>query len=101
LEQRNQAAEIAVDQFGHVTPFLSELDLESIWEEATVAERRNFVEDLVDSVHFYPDRLTVQVAGAPPILVTLEEVGLHAGSKPVVLESRRNRSGTKHGRLAE
>ena len=87
LDQRIRASEIAIGEFDHVTTFLSEIDLESIWEEATVAERRILVEDLVDSVRFYPDRLTVQVAGAPPILVTLEEVGLHAGSRPVVSET--------------
>ena len=47
-----------------------------------MAERRILVEDLVDSVRFDPDRLTVHVEGAPPILVTLNEVGLHAGSRP-------------------
>jgi hypothetical protein len=54
------------------------------------AERRFLVEDLVDSVRFYPDRLTVQVASALPFLVTLEEVGLPAGSEPLVSEARRD-----------
>ena len=88
-EQESRDLERAVDQFEHVTALLSELDLESLWEEANATERRLLVEDLIDTVNFYPDRLAVQVAGAPPLLVTLEEVGLHAGSKPVVSEARR------------
>jgi hypothetical protein len=47
---------------------------------------RILVEDLVDSVFIDPDQITVQVAGAPPILVTLEEVVLTQGCKPVVSE---------------
>jgi len=88
-EQRTRALERAVDQFEHVTALLGELDLESLWEKANATERHLLVEDLIDSVSFYLDRLAVQVAGAPPLLVTLEEVGLHAGSKPVVSEARR------------
>ncbi len=30
---------------------------------------------------FYPDQLMVQVLGAPPILVTLEEAGLRVGTR--------------------
>ena len=65
--------------------------LDSIWVEATLAERQILIEDLVDSVRFYPDRLTVEVVGAPPILVTLKEVGLHTGTRSMVSETRRNR----------
>ena len=80
--ERVQAAE----RFDQVSELLTSLDLETIWEHATEAERRTLVEDLVDSVHIYPDHLTVQVAGALPIVVTLAEVGLRAGTKPVVSE---------------
>jgi hypothetical protein len=47
-------------------------DLESLWDETSVAERRSLAEDSVDSVRFYPDRLTIQVAGALPFQVALE-----------------------------
>jgi hypothetical protein len=77
------------------------LDLDSIWEEATLAEHRILIEDLVDSVHFYPDRLTVQVTGAPPILVTLKEAGLHTGTSPMVSESRREPSRFNFGSILE
>jgi hypothetical protein len=77
----------AVDKFTRVAEVLAELNLEEILKEATPEERRILVEDLVDSVYIYPDQLTVQVAGAPPILVTLEEVGLTQGCKPVVSEA--------------
>jgi len=68
--------------------------LDSIWVEATLAERQILIEDLVDSVRFYPDRLTVEVVGAPPILVTLKEVGLHTGTRSMVSETRRQQSPT-------
>ena len=42
----------------------------------------------MDSVCIYPDRLTVQVAGAPPFTVALDEVGLKKGGTTVVSESR-------------
>ena len=45
------------------------------------------VKDLVDSVCIYPDRLTVQVAGAPPFVVALDEVGLKKGGITVVSEA--------------
>ena len=88
-ERRSRDVERAIDKFDHVSVLLAELDLESLWEKASATERRVLVEDLIDSVSFYPDRLTVQVAGAPPILVTLEEVRLHSGSKPNVVTARR------------
>ena len=81
-------------RFDEVTSLLGSLDPESMWAEATAAERRTLVEDLIDSVFMYPDQITVQVAGAPEILVTLEEVGLRAGSRSVVSKGRRQRSPT-------
>jgi hypothetical protein len=65
------------------------------------AERRFPVEDLVDSVRCYPDRLTVQEESALRFLVTREEVGSTAGSKPLVSEARRDRSATFHWRLGQ
>jgi len=60
-----------------------------MWNAATKSERRTLVEDLVDSVFIYPDQLTVQVVGAPPFVVALDEVGLTQGCKPVVSKARR------------
>lgn len=58
-----------------------------LWQAATTAERRTPVEDLIDGVVIHPDRLVVQVSGAPPFLDNLEEVGLRtAGTKPSVSE---------------
>jgi len=70
------------------------LDLERIWNAATPAEQRALVEDMVDSVSIYPDQITVQVAGAPPFIVALDEVGLTQGCKPVVSEKRRQQHPT-------
>ena len=45
------------------------------------------VEDLVEAVLIHPDRLVAQVSGAPPLLVTLAEVGLrHSGTRTSVSE---------------
>jgi len=84
-DQAVQKAQAAA-RFDQMSELLTNLDLEAVRERATDAERRILVADLVDSVHIYPDHISVQVAGAPPIVVTLAEVGLRAGTKPVVSE---------------
>jgi hypothetical protein len=58
------------------------------------------VQDLVDEVQIYSDRISVQVAGAPPIVVMTEEVGLRLASTSVMSETRRDSSATLHWRLA-
>ena len=80
--------ETAALQFELADELLLMQDLDTIWEEATDAERRTLIEDLIDSVCFYPDKITVQVVGAPPILTSLAEVGLRAGTKSVVSKGR-------------
>jgi site-specific DNA recombinase len=84
----------AVSKFDQVAELLAKMDLERIWLAASLEERRTLVEDLVDSVFVYPDQITVQVAGAPPFTIGLDEVGLTQGCKPVVSESRRQQSPT-------
>jgi hypothetical protein len=79
----------AVDKFDQVAALLTNMDVERLWAEATPTEQRTLVEDLVDSVFIYPDQITVQVAGAPPFTVALDEVGLTQGCKPVVSKARR------------
>jgi len=66
---------------------LSDLDVDLFWAEATEAERKVLVEDLVDEIRLYGDRILVQVAGAPPIIVMPEEVGLRANSRSIVSET--------------
>jgi hypothetical protein len=61
---------------------LTNLDIERLWRAASVTEQRTLVEDLVDSVFIYSDQITVQVAGAPPFIIGLDEVGLTQGCKP-------------------
>jgi len=80
LKVRDEAA----NKLDQVAELLADMDIERVWNAATLAERQTLVEDLLDSVCFYPDRITVQVAGAPPFLVTLDEVRLTQGCKPVV-----------------
>jgi hypothetical protein len=54
---------------------LRELEV-ALWQEATPAENRIPIEDLIDAVVIHPDHLQVLVNGAPPLNVTLAEVGL-------------------------
>ena len=58
---------------------LREMDVGRLWEEATDAERRVLVEELLDAVAMYPDHLEVTVKGAPRLNVTLKEAGLGPG----------------------
>jgi len=97
FEREQKIREEAVDKFDEVAAFLAVMDFERIWDTATVSERRTLVEDLVDSVCIYPDRITVEVAGAPPFMVALDEVGLTQGCKPVVSENRLDRSRSRRG----
>jgi hypothetical protein len=81
-EQRKTDAatrEEAVSKFDLLAKLLTDFDAQRIWETATEREQWVLVKDLVDSVCMYPDRLTVQVAGAPPVTVTLAEAGLKEG----------------------
>lgn len=59
-----------------------------------VLRRRTLLEDPLDSVCFFPDQITVQVVGAPPIIVSLREVGLRAGTRTVVSEGGRTQNST-------
>jgi hypothetical protein len=94
FEREQRVYNEAADNFEQVTELLADMDFELMWNTATLPERRTLVEDLIDSVYLYPDRLTVQVVGAPPFIVALDEVGLTQGCKPVVSKSRRTRSPT-------
>ena len=87
FERDQKIREDAVDKFDLVAALLANMDVEQLWEAANLAERRTLVEDLVDSVCIYPDQITVQIAGAPPFVVGLDEVGLTQGCKPVVSEA--------------
>ena len=87
IERERNQRDMASARFDQLAALLADLDLERLWQAASETERRTLVEDLVDAVRIYPDRLTVQISGSPPILVTLDEVGLAPGCKPVVSEA--------------
>lgn len=62
-----------------------EFTLEAIWDEASQAERRVIVEELIEAVVIHADRLEVTVAGVPTLIVQPGEVGLRdPGTGPVV-----------------
>jgi site-specific DNA recombinase len=94
VEAERRRLDVEADQFEVVAELLASMDVDQLWSEATEAEKKTLVQDLVDSICIYPDQLTVQVVGAPEIRVKLEEVGLRAGSRPVVSEGRTQQSPT-------
>lgn len=63
-------------KFEQVAALLASLDVEAVWKEATLDERRVLVHELVEEVALYPDHLEVTVTGAPRLNITLEEVGV-------------------------
>lgn len=89
LENGRGARVDTASSFERVVELLARVDFADLWDAATDSEQRTLSNELIDSIYFYPDRLTVQVVGAPPILVELDEVGLRAGSRSVVSEARR------------
>lgn len=87
IERSERATAQAVDGFERLKTVLNDLDFDAIWNEATDVERRILFQDLVDEVRIFPDFITVQVAGAPPISVLPKEVGLRASSRSLVSET--------------
>jgi len=75
-EQREAEADSLSVRFEAVAAALRDLDVAEVWRQATEAERRVLVDEMVEEVVVCPDHLEVKVAGAPRINVTLEEVGL-------------------------
>lgn len=71
-ERRHRLA----NQFERVAEMLRTLDVDAIWEHANERERRTLITQAVQRVILQPDRLQVEIAGAPPLTVLLEEVGL-------------------------
>ena len=63
-------------RFEQVAALLRDLDIEAVWGAAQDEERRILVEELVESISVFPDHLEVTVAGAPPLNVLYQEVGL-------------------------
>jgi hypothetical protein len=94
LEHGEAIADEALSRFGKLEELLRDIDFEAFWTEATKSERKVLVHDLIDEVRIYPDSISVQVAGSPPIVVMPEEVGLRVGSRSMVSESRYQQSPT-------
>jgi len=63
-------------RFEEVARILSDLDMETLWEEADERERRVIVENLLEWIRVFPDHLEVKVAGSLTINVLYSEVGL-------------------------
>lgn len=70
-----QADEVA-RRFEEVADTLANLDIESVWAEASQEERKVLVDELLEEVALFPDHLEVAIAGSPRLNVLLEEVGV-------------------------
>ena len=64
------------DHFNQLVELLDRINIADLWNAATDTERRTLLDELLASVTVHPDRLIVHINGAPPLTVTLTEVGL-------------------------
>jgi hypothetical protein len=85
-----------VKKFEEVSELLlAALDVDAVWKEATLDERRVLIHELLEEVALFPDHLEVTVAGAPRLNVTLEQVGVQTNvcPRPVTSPSGVTRAG--------
>lgn len=75
-----QVADDLTTRFEDVAKILQHLDVDTLWEAATVHEKRQLFKELLDAVYFFPDHLEVAVLGAPRLNITFEEVGIRGVS---------------------
>jgi len=69
-------AEDVTDKFDELVAVLDRINIAQVWDAATEDERRTLLDELLGSVTVLPDRLVVEVHGAPPLQVAFGEVGL-------------------------
>jgi hypothetical protein len=69
-----RSAHIA-EQFGEIATYLSQLDVETVWDEATESDRRLLIDEMIEAIDVHADHLEVIVRGAPNVNVTLADVG--------------------------
>ena len=67
-------------RFDQLLALLDRIDVATLWDHATDAERRTLLDELLGSVTVHDDRLVVAIHGAPPLNVAFPEVGLKAAS---------------------
>lgn len=76
------AAQFEADElttrFERLIELLDRIQFADLWEATTETERRALLDELLASVTVQPDRLVVEVHGAPPLNVAFSEVGLKA-----------------------
>lgn len=63
-------------RFDQVSAVLDRLNITDLWRSATEGERRILLDELLAGVTVHPDRLQVEIHGAPPLNVAFAEVGL-------------------------
>ena len=65
-------------RFEEVAALLATMQVRTLWAAATPVEKRVLIDEFIKEVTVLPDHLAVQVAGAPPLKVLYDEVGLKA-----------------------
>ncbi len=65
-------------RFEEVAALLATMQVRTLWAAATPVEKRVLIDEFIKEVTVLPDHLEVQVAGAPPLKVLYDEVGLKA-----------------------
>jgi hypothetical protein len=75
-DEHVRQADDVQQRFEKIAAYLADIDVQSLWDEATEQERRVLIDELLDGVEVHRDHLEVIVRGAPRLNVTLEEVGL-------------------------
>ena len=81
LKEVNQRS-ILADQFEQVAILLRTMDTDALWNAANDRELKVLVNEIIESVIVYADRLQVVINGAPPITVAFSEVGLREMQQP-------------------
>jgi len=75
VRDRTTGRNLSGAEFSEMAELLAKLDIEEIWQVATPEEQRRLACELIEYVRLYPDRLRVQVAGAPEFTVNRERRG--------------------------
>lgn len=88
IESERARTDELASRFDEVAELLRQIDVEDLWAAGTPAERRVLVEELIEAVMVFPDHLEVRVVGAPPLNVTLAEVGLREGGTRTCVSER-------------
>lgn len=82
-DQDEQTEAQLVAEFEEVAALLGAMDIAALFSFASEVERRQLIDELIESVIVQPDHLQVKIHGAPSLNVALAEVGLRVENNGV------------------